>query len=121
MSGGGVHAEVVPGSAGAALELGRQMEGLHSYVAEQRMPVDSLSMASLGGHGGDPADAQQMQQNPQGQSSGQHETETPQPVRTGRGEGGADSTVSASSGLRTTAERAALNDFQAGKSISVMA
>ena len=121
MSGGGVHAEVVPGSAGAALELGRQMEGLHSYVAEQRMPVDSLSMASSGGHGGDPADAQQMQQNPQGQSSGQHETETPQPVRTGRGEGGADSTVSASSGLRTTAERAALNDFQAGKSISVMA
>ena len=46
LSGGGVHAALVPGSADAAEQLGRQMDGLHAYLAEQRTPVDSLVMAA---------------------------------------------------------------------------
>lgn len=50
-SGGGVHAAVVPGSAQAAEELGKHMDGIHSYLAEQHMPIDSLGMDAPGGMG----------------------------------------------------------------------
>lgn len=46
LSGGGVHAAVVPGSAEAAQELGRHMDGLHRYLAEQHTPVASLAVAN---------------------------------------------------------------------------
>lgn len=46
LSGGGVHAALVPGSVDAAEQLGRQMDGLHTYLAEQRTTVDSLVMAA---------------------------------------------------------------------------
>jgi hypothetical protein len=51
LSGGGVHASLVPGSTEAAQELGRQMDGLHTYLAEQRTPVESLVMAAPSGSG----------------------------------------------------------------------
>jgi hypothetical protein len=51
LSGGGVHAALVPGSAEAAQELGRQMDGLHTYLTEQRTPVESLVMAAPSGSG----------------------------------------------------------------------
>lgn len=66
MTGGGVHATLVPDSSAAAGELGKQMEGLHTYLAEQRAPVTSLGMAAppdrgAGALGGGDA-GQQMQQ-----------------------------------------------------------
>ena len=51
LSGGGVHAALVPGSAEAAEQLGRQMDGLHTYLAEQRTPVESLVMSAPSGGG----------------------------------------------------------------------
>jgi hypothetical protein len=53
LSGGGVHAALVPGSVEAAEQLGRQMDGLHTYLAEQRTPVESLVMAAPSGSGAD--------------------------------------------------------------------
>ena len=44
MSGGAVHASVVPGSAQAAEELGRHLDGLNTYLAAQHTPVESLGM-----------------------------------------------------------------------------
>lgn len=52
LSGGGVHAALVPSSPAAAVELGRHLDGLHSYLAEQHTPVDSLVMAAGAGRGG---------------------------------------------------------------------
>jgi hypothetical protein len=50
-AGGGVHAALVPGSAEAARELGTHMDGLNTYLTEQRTPVDSLAMAAPEGRG----------------------------------------------------------------------
>jgi len=44
LSGGLVHASVVPGSAQAAEALGKHMDGINSYLAEQHTPIDSLAM-----------------------------------------------------------------------------
>jgi hypothetical protein len=46
MSGGAVHASIVPGSAQAAEELGRHLDGLNTYLAEQHTPVESLGMGA---------------------------------------------------------------------------
>jgi len=46
LSGGGVHASLVPASTQAAQDLGRHMDGLNTYLAEQHTPVDSLVMAA---------------------------------------------------------------------------
>jgi len=51
LTGGGVHAVLVPGSAEAAQALGSHLDGLHSYLAEQHARVDSLGMAAPGGGG----------------------------------------------------------------------
>ena len=50
-NGGGVHAVLVPGSAQAAEELGKHMDGIHTYLAEQHTPLDSLGMDAPGGMG----------------------------------------------------------------------
>jgi hypothetical protein len=121
MSGGAVHAAVVPGSAEAAQELGRQMEGLHSYLAEQRTPVESLSMASAGGRGGDPGSGQPMQQNAQGQGSEQQGSRDSQALPAIRGAVREIPTLTADSGQITTVDRSVSLDFQAGSNISVMA
>jgi hypothetical protein len=44
MSGGGVHAQLVPGSADAAQALGGQLAGLNAYLAEHHTPVDTLTL-----------------------------------------------------------------------------
>ena len=49
MSGGGVHASLVPGSPQAAEQLGKQMDGIHTYLAEQHTPVESLAIDAPGG------------------------------------------------------------------------
>jgi len=46
MSGGGVHASLVPGSAEAAQTLGGHMAGLQEFLAEQHTPVETLTMAT---------------------------------------------------------------------------
>ncbi|MFY9852971.1 MAG: hypothetical protein WAK26_03730 [Terracidiphilus sp.] len=45
-SGGGVHAELVPGSADAAQTLGGHLAGLNAYLAEHHTPVETLTLAS---------------------------------------------------------------------------
>jgi hypothetical protein len=49
-SAGGIHASVVPGSAEAADALGGHLAGLNSYLAEQHMPVEPVTLASSGSH-----------------------------------------------------------------------
>lgn len=61
VSGGAVHATVVPQSSEAAQVLGRHLHGLHTYLSENRTPVETLSLAGFSG------DARQMP----GQGSGQ--------------------------------------------------
>ncbi len=45
-SGGGVHAQLVPGSADAAQALSGHMAGLNAYLAEHHTPVETLTMAA---------------------------------------------------------------------------
>src|SRR5580658_4648893 len=46
LSGGGVHATLLPGSAEAAQALGQHMDGLNAYMAQQHTPVESLAMGA---------------------------------------------------------------------------
>lgn len=49
---GGVHASILPGSADAAQTLGGHLAGLHAHLADEQIPVQSLSMrASADGAG----------------------------------------------------------------------
>ena len=45
-SGGGIHAELVPGSADAAQTLGSHMAGLNAYLAEHHTAVQTLTLTS---------------------------------------------------------------------------
>jgi hypothetical protein len=51
LSGGSIHASLVPESAAAAQTLGAHMEGLSNYLNEQRAAVSSLTMDTAGGSG----------------------------------------------------------------------
>jgi hypothetical protein len=64
MSGGGVHAAVVPGTAEAAQTLSTHMAGLNNYLSEHRTAVHTLSLATPGSGSGFNQAA--------GQGSGQH-------------------------------------------------
>lgn len=68
VSGGSIHASLVPGSADAAQVLGSHMAGLNNYLAEQHTPVATLTMA-VSTTGGQP-DASAGQSMQQGQNSG---------------------------------------------------
>lgn len=46
LSGGGVHAQLVPGSADAAQALGSHLEGLNTYLAEHHTPVETLTLSA---------------------------------------------------------------------------
>ena len=46
MSGGNVHAALMPGSAEAAQTLSGHLAGLNAYLAEQHTPVATLTMAA---------------------------------------------------------------------------
>jgi hypothetical protein len=48
LSGGGVHATLLPGSVEAAQALGQHMDGLNAYMAQQHTPVESLAMGAPG-------------------------------------------------------------------------
>jgi len=49
LSGGGVHAQLVPSSADAAQTLGSHLTGLNSYLSEHHTPVESLTMTAPAG------------------------------------------------------------------------
>jgi hypothetical protein len=46
LSGGGVHAQLVPGSTDAAQALGSHLAGLNAYLAEHHTPVETLTLAA---------------------------------------------------------------------------
>jgi hypothetical protein len=46
LSGGGVHAQLLPGSADAAQVLGSHLAGLNAYLAEHHTPVETLTLAA---------------------------------------------------------------------------
>jgi hypothetical protein len=48
---GVVHATVLPQSADAAQVLSGHMAGLHSYLADNRTPVETVTLATFGGNG----------------------------------------------------------------------
>jgi hypothetical protein len=77
MSGGSVHASLVPGSADAAQALGGHMAGLSSYLAEQHTPVETLTLATPGGTGTESGAGQGMNQEA-GQNPGQGGSSKPQ-------------------------------------------
>jgi hypothetical protein len=45
-SGGGIHAQLVPGSADAAQALGGHLAGLNAYLAEHHTPVETLTLTA---------------------------------------------------------------------------
>lgn len=51
LSAGGVHAQLVPGSAVAAQVLGGHLTGLNTYLAEHHTPVETLTLTSPEGGG----------------------------------------------------------------------
>jgi hypothetical protein len=51
-SGGAVRAAVIPSSIEAAQALSAHMTGLHTYLAENRTPVETLTLSSFSGGGG---------------------------------------------------------------------
>jgi hypothetical protein len=70
LSGGGVHAALVPGSADAAQALGGHLAGLNNYLEQQHTPVASLTMAASADGGTDRGVGQGTQQQA-GQNGGQ--------------------------------------------------
>jgi hypothetical protein len=70
LSGGNVHAALMPGSAEAAQTLSGHLAGLNSYLAEQHTPVATLTMAAASGSGLETGAGQSMQQGA-GQNLGQ--------------------------------------------------
>ena len=61
-SGGQVHATLTAGSTEAAQALGGHMTGLNAYLAEQRSPVETVTVASPAGKGVDSGANQGMSQ-----------------------------------------------------------
>jgi hypothetical protein len=70
-SGGGVHAQLVPGSADAAQALTGHLAGLNAYLTEHHIPVETLTLtAPDSGWTGPQSQGQSMQQGA-GQQTGQ--------------------------------------------------
>jgi hypothetical protein len=65
-SGGGVHAQLVPGSADAAQTLGGHLAGLNAYLTEHHAPVETLTVSAPDGGwtgtGNEQSQGQNMQQ-----------------------------------------------------------
>lgn len=76
LSAGGVHAAVVPASAEAAQALGGHMAGLNAHLANEHIPVQSLSMTAEAGREslGSGQGAMQQDAGEQGREAGQSRT-----------------------------------------------
>jgi hypothetical protein len=77
LSGGSVHAALVPGSTEAAQALSGHLAGLNAYLAEQHAPVATLTMAAPGTSAADTGVDQNMQQN-----AGRHGEQSPASAQT---------------------------------------
>ena len=62
LSGGSVHASLVPATPEAGQVLGAHMMGLSTYLREEHSPVTSLSLANAAGNGAEQETGQAMQQ-----------------------------------------------------------
>jgi hypothetical protein len=62
LSGGSVHAALMPGSAEAAQALSGHLAGLNAYLTEQHTPVATLTLAASGGNSAEAGAGQSMQQ-----------------------------------------------------------
>lgn len=71
MSGAGIRAALVPGSADAAEALGGHLAGLNTYLAEQHTPVETLTLAAPEDHSAAPTMDQSGNQGMY-QGAGQH-------------------------------------------------
>jgi hypothetical protein len=122
-SGGGVHAEVVAGSADAAQALGSHMAGLNAYLAEHHTPVETLTVSSpesgwtgmgsdkgTGGHGAGQQSGQAEQGTDAGSASGSYSERATQPVAAAQ-----------LAAMRAGINGSALSTGQGGVHISVMA
>jgi hypothetical protein len=122
-SGGGVHAEVVAGSADAAQTLGSHMTVLSAYLAEHHTPVETLTVSSpesgwtgmgsdrgTGGHGAGQQSGQAEQGADAGSASGSYSERATQPVAAAQ-----------LAAMRSGMSGSALSTSQRGVHISVMA
>lgn len=122
-SGGAIHATLIPQSSDAAQVLGGHVAGLHTYLAENHTPIETLSLASSGGNpqqftGHHPG--QEAQQDSGQNASPRHASQAvtePQRV-SASGIGGAVRTASASDGLFASSPG---NNGSRGVRISVLA
>lgn len=76
LSGGNVHASLVPGSAEAAQALSTHLPGLSAHLSEERVPVSMVTMASPKESGFSLDAGQGQQQNTQ-QNEGQSDADAP--------------------------------------------
>jgi hypothetical protein len=124
VSGGNVHAALIPSSADAAQTLSGHLAGLNAYLAEQHTPVATLTLATTGGGGIETSSSQSMQQGA-GQNLGQDaERNTPAQSQSSSPPGTA--TIPAAAALGAEAESGkfdavAYTGEMRGKHISVMA
>jgi hypothetical protein len=120
LSGGSLHAALVPGSTEAAQALSGHLAGLNAYLQEQQTPVATLTMAAPGMTGLESSVDQSMQQ-----SAGQHGEQDPAAAQ----QSGAQPGVGASASATAMSATAANGGFDAiayaggsrGTHISVMA
>jgi hypothetical protein len=119
LSGGSVHAALVPGSTEAAQALSGHLAGLSAYLQEQQTPVATLTMAAPGTSGMEAGVDQSMQQ-----SAGQHGDQNPPAATQSSAQPGADASAPATA-MSATATNAAFNviayaEGSRGTHISVM-
>jgi hypothetical protein len=120
LSGGSVHAALVPGSTEAAQALSGHLAGLNAYLAEQQTPVATLTMAAPGTSGMETGLGQNMQQ-----SAGQHGEQNPAAAPQSVAQPGAGTSASATA-VSPTATNASFDAIayaggSRGTHISVMA
>jgi hypothetical protein len=118
LSGGSVHAALVPGSTEATQALSGHLAGLNAYLAEQQTPVAALTMAAPGTSGTETGVDQSMQQ-----SAGQHGEQNSAAAQQSGAQPGTDASAMAESASTTNAgfDAIAYARGSRGTHISVMA
>jgi len=131
VSGGAIHAALVPASANAAQVMGGQLEGLNSYLSAHHSGVETITLAAPSGRTSESAEFESSGQGAQqgsGQSSSQESEQNQQRTNGGfsaNGQSNADSEMGRSSassmGMRDAEQEIATQPSATGGRISVMA
>ena len=87
MSGGNIHAALLPGSEDAAQTLSGHLAGLNAYLAEQHTPVETLTLAATGGGGIEANAGQSMQQGTSHRCRAEHSSSIAIKFAAGHGNG----------------------------------